>query len=87
MLQEAAGVFQYLRTRLVPRLESPQPVDLSSDSTGLLAMMCLAQVCCRGPSFALCQLLSSSRFTSVSRMVKALALFGASHCSLMLAPC
>ena len=50
-------MFQYLRERLVPRLESPQPVDLSPDSTGLLATMCLAQVCCRR-QLALCQSLS-----------------------------
>ena len=42
--QEAAGVFGYLAERLVPRLETPYPVDLSPDCCGMLATLCLAQV-------------------------------------------
>jgi len=41
--QDAAGVFGYLAERLVPRLETPHPIDLSPDCCGMLATLCLAQ--------------------------------------------
>lgn len=42
--QEAAGLFQYLAERLIPRLETPYPTDLSPECCSMLSTLCLAQV-------------------------------------------
>lgn len=44
VLQEAAGAFGYLQSRVVPQLTTPRPEDLSQECTGMLAALCMAQV-------------------------------------------
>jgi len=43
-LQEAAGAFSHLQSRVVPQLATPRPEDLSQECTGMLAALCMAQV-------------------------------------------
>jgi len=43
-VQEAAGAFSHLQSRVVPQLATPRPEDLSQECTGMLAALCMAQV-------------------------------------------
>ena len=42
-LQEAAGVFGYMRDTAALRVEHPRPVDISPECAGMLERLCVAQ--------------------------------------------